>query len=130
STARRGIPIVSVNTESADLKLYRIGDRNVVSLLTSSQFLTQMNDYGAAKIEQESGELVWQGTIDLGQELNKDVVTSFPVEEALPTRKPGVYVLMAQAANTVSQGWDSKATQWFVVSDIGLSTYAGTDGLN
>src|SRR3546814_1993357 len=89
-----------------------------------------MNDYGAAKIEQESGELVWQGTIDLGQELNKDVVTSFPVDEALPIRKPGVYVLTAEAANTVSQDWNSKATQWFVVSDIGLSTYAGTDGLN
>src|SRR5690606_35011429 len=28
-----------------------------------------------------------------------------------------------------SESWNSKATQWFVVSDIGLSTYAGQDGL-
>lgn len=130
STVRRGIPIVSVNTESADLKLYRIGDRNIVSLLTNSQFLTQMDGYGASRIETESGELVWQGTIDLAQDLNKDVTTSFPVDEALPARKPGVYVLTAAASNAVSQEWSSKATQWFVVSDIGLSTYAGTDGLN
>ena len=130
STARRGIPIVSVNTDSADLKLYRIGDRNIVSLLTNSQFLTQMDGYGASRIESESGEVVWQGKIDLGQDLNKEVVTSFPVDEALPERKPGVYVLTAAASNAVSQEWDSKATQWFVVSDIGLMTYAGTDGLN
>ena len=130
STVRRGIPIVSVNTESADLKLYRIGDRNIVSLLTNSQFLTQMDGYGASRIETESGELVWQGTIDLAQDLNKDVTTSFPVDEALPARKTGVYVLTAAASNAVSQEWSSKATQWFVVSDIGLSTYAGTDGLN
>jgi alpha-2-macroglobulin len=130
STARRGIPIVSVNTEQADLKLYRIGDRNIAPLLTNSQFLTQMSGYSASRIEQENGELVWQGTIDLGQDLNKDVTTSFPVDEALPERKPGVYVLTASASNAVSQEWDNKATQWFVVSDIGLSTYAGTDGLH
>jgi len=130
STVRRGIPIVSVNTEKADLKLYRVGDRNIASLLASSQFLTQMDGYNASQIEQQSGELVWQGTIDIGQELNKDVVTSFPLDEALPTRKPGVYMLTAAASNTVAQEWDSKATQWFVVSDIGLTTYAGTDGLH
>lgn len=130
STARRGIPIVSVNTERANLKLYRIGDRNIAPLLTNSQFLTQMSGYSADRIEQENGEIVWQGTIDLGQDLNKDVTTSFPVDEALPERKPGVYVLTASAANAVNQEWDNKATQWFVVSDIGLTTYAGTDGLH
>lgn len=130
STARRGIPIVSVNTDSAELKLYRVGDRNLVSLMTNSQFLTQMDGYSASRIEQESGELVWEGSIEMGQDLNKEVVTSFPVDEALPTRKPGVYMLTAEAANAPSQEWNSKATQWFVVSDIGLSTYAGTDGLH
>ena len=89
STARRGIPIVSVNTTSANLKLYRIGDRGLAPLLTSSQFLTQMDGYSAQRLQDESGELVWQGTIDLQSELNKDVVTSFPVDEALPQRKPG-----------------------------------------
>lgn len=130
STARRGIPIISVNTEKADLKLYRIGDRNIASLLANSQFLTQMDGYNANQIEEQNGELVWQGTIDTGQELNKDVVTSLPVDEVLPTRKPGVYVLTAAASNAVTQEWDNKATQWFVVSDIGLTTYAGTDGLH
>ncbi|APG94606.1 alpha-2-macroglobulin family protein [Sinorhizobium americanum] len=129
STARRGIPIVSVNTESANLKLYRIGDRSISSLLTSSQFLTQLDGYSAERIETESGELVWQGSIDIKTDLNKEVVTSFPVDEALPKRKPGVYVLTAASATALSQDWDARATQWFVVSDIGISTYAGTDGL-
>ncbi len=130
STARRGIPIVSVNTQSADLKLYRVGDRSIASLLTNSQFLTQMDGYSAQRIQDESGELVWQGQIDLPTELNKDVITSFPVDEALPDRKPGVYVLTALASNSRTNEWDTKATQWFVVSDIGVTTYAGTDGLN
>ncbi|MDO9416766.1 alpha-2-macroglobulin family protein [Pararhizobium sp.] len=129
-TARRGIPIVSVNTDKAALKLYRVGDRSIASLLTTSQFLTQMDGYSAQRIQDESGELVWQGTIDIDQELNKDVVTSFPVDEALPKRKPGIYVLVADLAKSTKDYWETQATQWFVVSDIGLTTYAGTDGLN
>ncbi|MQW87117.1 alpha-2-macroglobulin family protein [Sinorhizobium saheli] len=129
STARRGIPIVSVNTESANLKLYRIGDRNIPSLLTNSQFLTQIDGYNEELIRDQSGELVWQGSIDIDTEINKEVVTSFPVDEVLPKRKPGVYVLTASTGTGVTQDWDARATQWFVVSDVGISTYAGTDGL-
>jgi uncharacterized protein YfaS (alpha-2-macroglobulin family) len=115
---------------SSNLKLYRIGDRGIAPLLTSSQFLTQLDGYSAQRIEDESGELVWQGAIDIANDLNKDVVTSFPVDEALPERKPGVYVLTATAPNAPDQDWNAQATQWFVVSDIGVTTYAGTDGLN
>ncbi|MFM2280425.1 MAG: hypothetical protein RLZZ444_2656, partial [Pseudomonadota bacterium] len=130
STARRGIPIVSINSSSAKLKLYRIGDRNIASVLANSQFLTQVDGYRASQIEDEQGQLVWQGSIDVGNELNKEVITSFPVDEALPERKPGVYVLTAVSSEEQGNYWDSKATQWFVVSDLGISTYAGTDGLN
>ncbi|EJC78069.1 large extracellular alpha-helical protein [Rhizobium leguminosarum bv. trifolii WSM2012] len=130
STARRGIPIVSVNMASANLKLYRIGDRAIAPLLTNSQFLSQLDGYSAQNIEDQNGELVWQGSIDIANELNKDIVTSFPVDEALPERKPGIYVMTATGPNGPTQEWDSQATQWFLVSDIGVTTYAGTDGLN
>ncbi|UHS59180.1 alpha-2-macroglobulin family protein [Agrobacterium vaccinii] len=129
-TARRGIPLVSVNIDHADLKLYRVGDRNITALLSNSQFLTQMDGYGAERIETEIGELVWQGAIDIKSELNKDVATSFPVDEALPERKPGIYMLTAVPPGTTAESWDSRATQWFLVSDTGITTYAGTDGLN
>lgn len=129
-TARRGIPIVSVNTEKADLKLYRVGDRNLTQLLANSQFLSQVDGYTADALENQIGQKVWEGSIDISPELNKEVITSFPVDEALPTRKPGVYALTARAKNARIEEWDARSTQWFVVSDIGLSTYTGTDGLN
>lgn len=129
-TARRGIPIVSVNADKADLKLYRIGDRNITALLANSQFLTQMDGYNAGRIENEIGELVWQGSIDIQPDLNKEVITSFPVDEALPERKAGIYVLTAVPPGAQPEDWDSRATQWFLVSDTGITTYAGTDGLN
>ncbi|MGB3389636.1 MAG: PAN domain-containing protein, partial [Pseudaminobacter sp.] len=123
ATARRGIPLVTVNTSSADLKLYRIGDRSLAQLLTGYQFLRQLDGYDISSISDQMGEPVWEGQIEIANELNKEVTTSFPVDEALPERKPGVYVLTAQPQNDRSETYEARATQWFVVSDIGLSTY-------
>jgi len=130
SSARQGIPLVSINSESANLELYRIGDRNIAPLLAASQFLTQMDGYTAGRVKDEIGELVWQGSVEIANEQNKEVVTSIPLQEALPTRKPGIYVMTAVSSTGVTESWDSRATQWFVVSDIGLSTFAGSDGLH
>ncbi|RWQ66754.1 MAG: hypothetical protein EOS85_33390, partial [Mesorhizobium sp.] len=128
--ARRGIPIVTVNMNAAEMKLYRIGDRSLTQLLSGYQFLRQLDGYDISNISDQMGEPVWQGQLDIASDLNKEVTTSFPVDEALPQRKPGVYVLTAQPIDENDDDYDSRATQWFVVSDIGLSTYTGQDGLN
>ncbi len=127
--ARRGIPLVSVNMAVADMKLYRIGDRALTQLLSGYQFLRQLDGYDISSIADQLGEPVWQGQLEIADVLNKEVTTSFPVDEALPERKPGVYVLTAQPLDDRSEEWNARATQWFVVSDIGLSTYTGQDGL-
>ncbi|MCB1464639.1 MAG: alpha-2-macroglobulin family protein [Nitratireductor sp.] len=133
-TARRGIPITGINADSADLELYRIGDRALADLLAGSEysgskFLTQLEGYSVSDIAGSMGEPVWKGSIELKRERNREVVTSFPIDEAVPERKPGIYVLTANVTNQRADNWEPVATQWFLVSDIGLSTYAGTDGL-
>ncbi|MEP9371877.1 alpha-2-macroglobulin family protein [Mesorhizobium sp. KR1-2] len=131
ATARRGIPLVTVNTATADLELFRVGDRSLAQLLSGYQFLRQLDGYDISSISEQMGEPIWDGEIDIpGNDLNKEVTTSFPIDEALPDRKPGVYVLTARPQDDRSEDYQPKATQWFVVSDIGLSTYTGQDGLN
>src|SRR5690606_13105498 len=83
-----------------------------------------------ANIGNDLGQPVWEGQIEISPDLNKEVVTSFPVDEALPEREPGVYVLSAVPQHDKSESWSSRATQWFLVSDIGLTTYTGQDGLH
>ena len=126
---RRGIPLVTVNMAQADMKLYRVGDRALSQLLSGYQFLRQLDGYEISTIADQLGEPVWEGVLEVENRLNEEVTTSFPVDEALPERKPGVYVLTAQPVSDRSETWDPRATQWFVVSDIGLSTYTGEDGL-
>ncbi len=133
-TMRRGIPITGINTDEAELKLYRIGERALANLLSGSQysgskFLTQLEGYSVDEIADNLGAPVWEGAIALKRERNREVVTSFPIDEALPERAPGIYVLTAAVEGEKRNSWDPVATQWFLVSDIGLATYAGTDGL-
>ncbi|MGL4490608.1 MAG: PAN domain-containing protein, partial [Rhizobiaceae bacterium] len=59
STARRGIPVVSVNATNADVKVYRVNDRSLPSLLLGSQFLSQLDGYGIERVSNELGEPVW-----------------------------------------------------------------------
>ena len=130
STARRGIPVVTVNMDVAEMKLFRVGDRSLAQLLSGYQFLRQLDNYDLDTVSSQLGAPVWEGELAIANELNKEITTSFPVDEALPDRKPGVYVLTAQPKDDRTDSWVPRATQWFVVSDIGLSTYTGQDGLN
>ncbi len=130
STARRGIPLVTVNTEIATLKLYRVGPRAMTQLLTGGQFLHQLNGYSASIISNELGVAIWTGKLEIDPEQNADVTTAIPVDEMLPDMQTGVYVLTAQPQASVRNSWETRATQWFVISDIGLTTFAGDDGLH
>ncbi len=129
-SARRGVPVISVNAPAVDIELYRIGDRSLAPVLTESRFLRQLDGYDAQRVRDSLGELVWQGTLEVASDLNRETTTSFPIDEAVPDRRPGVYVLLAKVADTEDRTWDPRATQWLVVSDIGLTTLSGTDGLN
>ncbi|MCY6383507.1 alpha-2-macroglobulin family protein [Hoeflea prorocentri] len=127
---RKGVPVVSINADAVELELYRIGDRSLAPVMAKSRFLRQLDAYDEDTIRDELGEKVWQGTLETGNELNRETITSFPVDEALPERKPGVYVITARVAGERLDNWQSRATQWLVVSDIGLSTFSGSDGLH
>ena len=77
----------------------------------------------------EIAEEIWTGTGATENQLNRDMTTRLPVSDIAGALEPGIYVL--QAAIPKSDPYDSpKASQWFVVSDLGLSTMNGVDGLH
>jgi uncharacterized protein YfaS (alpha-2-macroglobulin family) len=129
-TGQTGIPLVSVNSSAASLKLYRIGDRNLVGSVMGSDFRAQLNGYRAEEIARSSGALIWQGSLATASPLNQDVTTAVPVEEAAGRLEPGLYVLTARPSSRQADDYETIATQWFVVSDLGLSTMSGKDGLH
>ena len=137
-TGQQGVPVVSVNADRLALEVMRIGDRNLINSVHSDDFLSQLGSYQSRQISSDKGQVVWTGSMDVKSELNKDVVTAFPVVEAVGSLQPGVYVMFAkpstgQAPRPASDDdyeVETAATQWFVVSDLGLTSFSGPDGVH
>jgi uncharacterized protein YfaS (alpha-2-macroglobulin family) len=130
-TGQRGIPVVSVNTAEVAVAIYRIGDRNLLETVLGRDFQTNLDRYDFERLTQEQGAQVWKGSMKVEQTLNTDVITAFPVTEAIGALAPGVYVMHAGAAGaTADDDGQEGATQWFIVSDLGLTAFSGNDGVH
>ena len=106
--------------------------------MTRDDFLKPISTSRASEIESQDGAKVWSGSMDVASELNKEVVTDFPLNRSRRKLKPGVYLVTARpwkgrAApedENSDEGGDEFATQWMVVSDLGLTILSGEDGLH
>ena len=132
-TGQRGIPLVSVNTQAVNVQVFRIGDRNLINTVLGSDFQRALSPYELTDLGNERGVKVWSGEIATALSLNADVTTAFPVDQALGDLQPGVYVMTAApkgpgAASNEESG--SLATQWFIVSDLGIAAFSGNDGVH
>src|ERR1700732_2106500 len=128
-TGQRGIPLVSVNTPAVSINVFRIGDRNLINTVIDSDFQRSLSRYELSGLGGERGVKVWSGELSTATTLNQDVTTAFPVDQALGDLQPGIY---AMTAATKGPGDDDGllATQWFIVSDLGLTAFSGNDGIH
>ncbi len=129
-TGQKGLPVVTVNTRELDMALYRIGDRRLAHEVLEGAFGEQLAGYRAETIKNEHGELLWEGQMPVEMDLNEEVTTAFPIDELAGDLKPGLYVMTAQPAEQETESWRERATQWFVISDIGLTAMTGEDGIH
>jgi uncharacterized protein YfaS (alpha-2-macroglobulin family) len=128
---QQGIPLVTVNTDKVSVEVYRINDRSLSQMLQSGDFARQISAYDVNAIKERTGAKVYAGELAVASRLNEDVTTAFPVAEAIPKLQPGVYVLTASASvKREAEGYRNVATQWFIVSDLGLSVINGDDGMH
>nr|WP_321445167.1 alpha-2-macroglobulin family protein [uncultured Cohaesibacter sp.] len=124
---RRGIPLVSVNSDEAKLALYRVSDRSLAQLMRGSNFLKQLSEWELKDLVNNLGAPVWKGSLEIRPKKNQDVVTSIPIDEALPKRQPGVYLMTASTKTKNLRDYGALASQWFVISDIGLTTFMSSN---
>lgn len=123
------LPIVTVNTDEVALRLYAVTDRNLVRTLQEDYFGRPLNSRELDLFESEVSEAVWEGVGEVENRLNEDVTTSLPFGEVLTALDPGLYALEARIDGP--EGRDQPpATQWFFVSDMGVSAVSGTDGVH
>ncbi|GLK68743.1 alpha-2-macroglobulin family protein [Hansschlegelia plantiphila] len=130
STGQQGLPVVSTNVDAAVVEVFRIGDRSLAQAVVSGDFQKQLSGDDLDKLRSDTAASVYKGELAVERQQNADVTTAFPISEAVPDLKPGVYVMAARAKNAIeADPWESRATQWFVVSDLGLTAVSGADGV-
>ncbi len=128
---QQGIPLVSVNTAAIKVEVYRIGDRSLAQTLQGGDFGKQISGYEIEILKERTGTQVYAGELAVASRLNEDVTTAFPIAEAVAKLQPGVYVLVANASgNKEDDGHRAAAIQWFIISDLGLTSINGEDGLH
>lgn len=124
-------PLTTVNVDEVVLRLLRINDRNLVDQVVQERIAgTHLGGYALDEIAETHGEAVWEGSMPVENQPNRTVVTGVPVDELLPETDPGIYILAARnAAEDDEWRYSLAGVQWLVVTDIGLSSFSGQDGL-
>ncbi|WP_101067094.1 alpha-2-macroglobulin family protein [Roseovarius salinarum] len=127
--AGAAVPVETVNIDEVALTLRRISDRNLLRTIQEDFFGRPLSRYQSDLFDGEIAETVWTGTGQVENTLNKTMTTRLPLESALADQPTGIYALTARVPGRARR--DSRgATQWFVLTDLGLTTMKGTDGLH
>lgn len=122
------LPLVSVNLSKVDLTLIHIPERNIRNI-QSNWFSNQFSRWSVDELKREKGEILWEGPYYFPQEMDKAIISGLPIREIIGRQlKPGLYVIEARASQSYDE--ESSTSQSFIISDIGLSTYMGPDGLH
>lgn len=130
SRGDRALPLTSVNVTEADVRIMRINDRNLINEINSGRISSLMSRWDSDRVASLNGETIWTGIVDIAMEKNRGVKTSIPVGDILGHPEPGIYIVMAIPRDERSGYFYYEATQWMVVTDIGMTSMAGRDGLH
>ncbi len=125
-----GLPVETVNVDSLAVRIYRVNDRALVGEIRNGMVFGDLYNWALDDLTENSGELVWQGTMAVENAKNQTVRTAIPIARTIGTLEPGVYAAAAVDEREMDQYWQDWASQWFIVSDLGLASYLGQGGLD
>lgn len=124
-----GLPLRTINVGRVRLQILRLPDPAIVEQIHQGRINQELSDNDVGAIVAKAGQEVWKGEMAVPGARNTVVVTPFPVDAVVGRLDPGVYVAVASADEVPEKDWASRATQWFLVTDLGLTAVRGDDGL-
>ncbi len=124
------LPVETVNVTDLDLRLRRVSSRNVLRTLQEGYFAKPLSQWEDEHFAANIAEEIWTGSASVETAINQVMTSRLPLDDALTGQKtPGLYALTARVPGADPYD-DAGATQWFVLTGLGLSTMSGSDGLH
>ncbi|MCW2246830.1 uncharacterized protein YfaS (alpha-2-macroglobulin family) [Azospirillum fermentarium] len=124
-----GLPLRTINVARVRLQILRLPDPAIVEQIHQGRINQELTDNDVGAIVAKAGQEVWKGEMAVPGARNAVLITPFPVDAVVGRLDPGVYVAVASADEVPEKDWASRATQWFLVTDLGLTAVRGDDGL-
>src|SRR6266851_1570733 len=124
-----GLPLTTINLDKVKLRLLRINERNLVSSIDAERLTMTFSSYEIDEIVNRTGSLVWEGEMAISGERNRPVATAIPLKDMLREKGPGIYLAVAERGDLRQDEYAEPATNWVLVSNLGLAAYKGSDGM-
>lgn len=127
-----GIAIETVNVDKLNVEVLRVGDRIIGREDPNAGSTVPEGRYGNLdwSVSNSVREPIWKGSVDVKENINQLVTTVIPINELIGKLKPGAYIIVATRAHTNSEDTPAKAWRWIISTDIALTTYQGSSGLD
>lgn len=124
------LPLLTRNVDHVTLTVMRIVDRNLVGRLQGwLRIGADLDQYGIDRLSEDEGEIVWKGKVAVDAPKNRLSRTGVPLKDVIDTSQPGIHVVVAQNAEDKLSRWEDRATQWVLVSDLGITSFKSDAGL-
>ncbi len=125
-----GLPVTTINVANVKLRLVRINTRNLVPSINADKLTMSFDSSDVDDLIAQGGSLVWQGEMTIAGERNRPVVTAIPLARVLQDKGPGVYLAAVTNAEAKDGDGSKPATNWVLVSNLGLTAYTGNGGMD
>ncbi len=124
-----GLPLTTVNVDKVKLRLLKVNERNLVPSIDAERLTMSFSSWSVDEVIDRTGSLVWEGDMAIAGERNRPVATAIPLKDMLREKGPGIYLVVAERADLGQDEPSTLATNWVLVSNLGLAAYKGADGL-
>jgi hypothetical protein len=123
-----GLPVTTINVDKVKLRLLRVNERNLVPSIDAERLAMSFSSYEVDEIINRTGSLVWQGEMAITGERNRAATTAIPLKDMLREKGPGIYLAVAERSDLRQDEYAEPATNWVLVSNLGLAAYRAPTG--
>lgn len=130
-----GLGIETVNVDRVELSVRRVSDRTLFQNAIDQGEAIGEDEYSSLYGDRDgslNGVMVWEGELETKGDRNNVATTVFPLGAALKGLQPGVYFLKMQDASESAKSSRQKAQawRWIMYTDMALTSYRGSDGMD
>jgi alpha-2-macroglobulin len=124
-----GLPVTTINLDRVRVRLLRVNERNLVPSIDAEKLAMKFDSYDVEQVIARTGTLVWEGEMAISGRRNAPITTAIPLKDMLRDGGPGIYLAVVERPDRRPDDFERPATNWVLVSDLGLTAYSGADGM-